>query len=91
MLLQDFVLTSFAVLSDMRYFTEENFVQMFRISQLIIEYLLYVQNYLDSKKKSMEQDVQVILSDLDKCRNLLNQKVFSLRGISPLYVDICTG
>ena len=36
--------------NDLRYFNETNFVQVFRLSQLIIEYLLYVQNYLSSKK-----------------------------------------
>lgn len=36
--------------NDLRYFNETNFVQVFRISQLIIEYLLYVQNYLSTKK-----------------------------------------
>lgn len=36
--------------NDLRYFNETNFVQVFRLSQLIIEYLLYVQNYLSVKK-----------------------------------------
>ncbi len=36
--------------NDLRYFSEDTFVQIFRLAQLIIEYLLYTQNYLASKK-----------------------------------------
>ena len=60
---------------DLHYFTEENFVHVFRLSQLIIEYLLYVQHFLAAKRTSTEADVKAVLDDLDRCRAALIKRV----------------
>jgi zinc finger protein DZIP1 len=41
---------------DTRYLSELNFVKVFRLSQLIIEYLLYVQDCLQSTNSWLQQD-----------------------------------
>ena len=41
---------------DTRHLTELNFVKVFRLSQLIIEYLLYVQDCLQGTNSWLQQD-----------------------------------
>lgn len=43
---------------DAVYFSEGNFIQLFRICQLTIEYLLNVQNYLLESEQRKEQQLQ---------------------------------
>ncbi|KAG2370688.1 hypothetical protein C9374_014319 [Naegleria lovaniensis] len=47
---------------------------VFRISQLIIEYLLYVQNYLSTKKKEIEANVKTIIQDFEEAKLSLVKK-----------------
>ena len=41
---------------DTRHLTELNFIKIFRLSQMMIEYLLYVQDCLQSSNNWMQQD-----------------------------------
>lgn len=41
---------------DTRHLTELNFIKVFRLSQLVIEYLLYVQDCLQSTNTWLQQD-----------------------------------
>lgn len=47
---------------DLRYFTDANFIKIFRLCQLTIEYLLNVQNYLSTELSSRDTRV----SELEK-------------------------
>lgn len=40
--------------ADLAYFTDVHFLKLFRLSQLTIEYLLHIQNYLATSTKDME-------------------------------------
>jgi putative flippase GtrA len=42
-------------LTDLTYFTDVHFLKLFRLSQLTIEYLLHVQNYLASSLSEKEE------------------------------------
>jgi zinc finger protein DZIP1 len=39
---------------DVERFGDDNFVKLFRLSQLSIEYLIYTQNYLECLTKSLD-------------------------------------
>ena len=44
---------------DTRHLTELNFIKVFRLAQLMVEYLLYVQDCLQSTNNWLQQDRQV--------------------------------
>eukprot|EP00761_Pharyngomonas_kirbyi_P009446 gb/GECH01009462.1/.p1 GENE.gb/GECH01009462.1/~~gb/GECH01009462.1/.p1 ORF type:complete len:496 (+),score=156.27 gb/GECH01009462.1/:1-1488(+) len=60
-------------LEDMRYFTEGQFIKVFRLAQLIIEYLLYVQGCLARKQEATEGDIRDLISELEKCRGIASK------------------
>lgn len=58
---------------DLRHFTDANFIQLFRMCQLIIEYLLNVQNYLVGVSGQRNSQVEKFLLELQK-HKAINQK-----------------
>ena len=65
---------------DLEQLTDANFLQLFRLSQLIIEYLLNVQNFLLASAKKKESTYEQVLAELESTRNELSQRIESERG-----------
>mmetsp|Transcript_12308 Transcript_12308/g.19865 ORF Transcript_12308/g.19865 Transcript_12308/m.19865 type:complete len:1163 (+) Transcript_12308:57-3545(+) len=51
---------------DLRQFSDTNYVKIFRLSQLIIEYLLYVQEWLSSANASAEMERGELAASLEE-------------------------
>jgi len=68
---------------DLRYFTDANFMQLFRLTQLIIEYLINVQNFLlDCGNEKDKRNAELLAAHQamqDKCK-LKDDKIRKLRS-----------
>lgn len=53
---------------DTRHLSEANFVKIFRLAQLLLEYLLYVQDNLKYTNCVLEQSRSVVAQTFDLCK-----------------------
>lgn len=66
--------------ADLAQLTDANFLQLFRLTQLIIEYLLNVQNFLLASAKKKEATYEQIVYELESTRAALAQRTESERA-----------
>ena len=63
------------IIQDLRYFTDAAFLKLFRISQLTIEYLLYVQDYLLQGSALKDKQMQKASTLIMESKQWVKKKV----------------
>ena len=68
--------------SDLAYFTDVHFLKLFRLSQLTIEYLLHIQNYLATSTKDVEtrlSQAESLHAEAQAANEANNEKIANLK------------
>lgn len=63
------------------YHVDPNFIKLFRLAQLIIEYLLHTQQYLSEQGDVFEQKLQDVQQELEASRASLSSKEEELKAV----------
>jgi zinc finger protein DZIP1 len=60
---------------------DSNFIKLFRLAQLTIEYLLHSQQYLSDQRTQCEQHIQQLQKELEVCRSEASAKVEEVKTV----------
>ena len=60
---------------------DSNFVKLVRLSQLIIEYLLYSQEYLEQRRQVVEQNNVTLMSDVEEFKRAMQRDASEVQAL----------
>jgi hypothetical protein len=66
---------------DVHQFTDSNFVQLFRMCQLIIEYLIYVQTFLTTQTKEKDEKLVAMSGELKQQKEIEKKQEELIKGL----------